>query len=171
MVIPESVAMTKIGILSDTHLNDLQKGLTFLDDLFKRHFQDVSLILHAGDVINPDIFMAFEGIPVYPVRGNMDPYVQGIPQKRIVTVEGYRIGLIHGWGSPKGLENRLIQEFDEQGLDAIVYGHSHQPANHFQNGLLFFNPGSATDKRRAEHCSIGILEINDGIRGRVINLD
>lgn len=163
--------MTRIGILSDTHLDDLRKGLTLLDDLYKNHFQDVSLILHAGDVINPDVFMAFEGVPVYAVRGNMDPHADGIPLKRIVTVGEYRIGLIHGWGPPDGLENRILKEFDGQNLDALVYGHSHQSANHFRNGLLLFNPGSATDKRRAEHCSIGILEIGDAIRGRVINLD
>lgn len=163
--------MTRIGILSDTHLDDPRKGLALLDDLYRNHFQGVSLILHAGDVINPDIFMAFEGVPVYAVRGNMDPYVDGIPLRRIVTVDGCRIGLVHGWGPSKGLESRILEEFGGQNLDALVYGHSHQPANHFRDGLLLFNPGSATDKRRAEHCSIGILEISDAIGGRIINLD
>ncbi|MFO7983747.1 MAG: metallophosphoesterase [Desulfuromonadales bacterium] len=163
--------MTRIGILSDTHLDDLRKGLTLLDDLYRNQFRDVSLILHAGDVVNPDIFMAFEGIPVYAVRGNMDPYVEGIPLRRIVTVDGYRIGLIHGWGPPEGLESRILREFGRQRLDALVYGHSHQPANHVMDGLLLFNPGSATEKRRAEYCSIGILEVSDAISGQIINLD
>jgi putative phosphoesterase len=162
--------MKKIGVLADTHFHDLQRGITFLDDLYRRFFQDVSLILHAGDMVNPDIFMAFEGIPVYSVRGNMDPYVQGVPIKRVVTVDQYRIGIIHGWGSPEGLENRILKEFCGQNLDALVYGHSHYPANHIRNGLLFFNPGSATDKRRADHCSVGILEIGDGISGKIIDI-
>ncbi|NIY15820.1 MAG: hypothetical protein GWM98_13445, partial [Nitrospinaceae bacterium] len=90
------------------------------------------------------------------VRGNMDPFVQGVPVKRVIEFAGHRIGLIHGWGPPEGLENRLLKEFCGENLDALVYGHSHYPANHECNGMLFFNPGSVTDKRRADHCSVGV---------------
>lgn len=163
--------MTGIGVLADTHLEDFPGGVRLLDDLYRRHLEGVSLILHAGDMVNPDIFSVFEGIPVYTVRGNMDPCVPGVPLKRVVEVEGFRIGLIHGWGPAEGIENRVLKEFWGQTIDALVYGHSHYPANHRRSGVLFFNPGSATDKRRAEHCSIGVLEISDGIRGRIINIE
>ncbi|NIQ97867.1 MAG: YfcE family phosphodiesterase [Desulfuromonadales bacterium] len=163
--------MTRIGVLADTHLNDAKRGVALLDEIYTRYFRDVSLIIHAGDVVNHDIFWAFEGIPVYAVRGNMDPFVQGVPVKRVIEIAGHRIGLIHGWGSPDGLENRILKEFCGQNLDALVYGHSHYPANHVRNGMLFFNPGSVTDKRRAEHCSVGVLEIDEKIHGRIIDID
>lgn len=163
--------MRRIGVLADTHLENLKNGVSFLEEIHERFFRDCSLILHAGDVINPDIFIAFEGIPVYAVRGNMDPAVGDIPVKRVVGVGDHRIGLIHGWGAPKGIEKRVVREFDGQNLDVIVYGHSHYPANHVREGLLLFNPGSATQKRRAENCSVGILEISDGISGRIIEID
>lgn len=163
--------MTKIGVLSDTHIHDLRTGIDFLQEIRDRHFQDVSCILHAGDTVNPDILMAFDDVPVYRVRGNMDPSEKGLVHKRVVPVDRFRVGLIHGWGAPQGLEERVLQEFSGQQLDVLVYGHSHYPVCHRRDGVLFFNPGSPTDRRSAPFHSVGLLEIGDTVRGRIINLD
>jgi hypothetical protein len=60
----------------------------------------------------------------------------------------------------------VIQQFPD--VDVIVYGHSHRPVNHIRNGILCFNPGTATGfSRNGEH-TIGILELGDTLRGRIV---
>lgn len=161
----------KIGVLSDTHFSDLSSGMKFLGRLAENTFRDVEIFLHAGDVVNHDVLMAFSGKKVHVVRGNMDPPVRGVPNRKIIELEGFRIGLIHGWGAPDTLEEKVIKEFAGQNLDVIVFGHSHYPVCHRRSGLLLFNPGSPTDRRSAPSHTVGMLEIGESIEGRIIHLD
>lgn len=163
--------MKRIGVLSDTHLPDSAAASIFLQELAARHFADVELILHAGDIVAPGVLAALAPCPVYGVRGNMDPPTPGFPHRRVIEVDGLRIGLIHGWGSPAGLVGRIRGEFAATPLDCLVFGHSHAPMCCRENGLLLFNPGSATDRRSMSRCSVGLLEVADGrIHGRIIML-
>jgi uncharacterized protein len=161
----------KIGVLSDTHIQSVKQGIDYLQALAKRHFADIEIILHAGDVVNPDILTALDDRTVHVVRGNMDPVVQGIPNRKIIEIGGFRIGLIHGWGAPDTLEERVLREFREERLDCVVFGHSHHPLCRRRDGVLLFNPGSPTDRRWAPFHSIGILELGDSIEGQIIRLD
>lgn len=162
--------MTRIGVLSDTHFTQAHSGIEFLSKLLRNEFNGVDMIFHAGDAVDPDIYIAFDKIPFYAVRGNMDPYTPGIPDYRVIEVEGHSIGLIHGWGATEDLEERVMEVFKGYEVDAIVYGHSHYPACHRMNGILLFNPGSAIEKRKAPEHTVGILEIEDTIEGRIIPL-
>jgi uncharacterized protein len=76
--------------------------------------------------------------------------------------------MIHGWGSPAGLEGKLAQKLGK--VDCIVFGHTHYPVNKKIDGIYFFNPGSAMDRRFARHRSVGILEMGFEINGSIINL-
>jgi hypothetical protein len=69
---------------------------------------------------------------------------------------------------PFGIENKLLKEVGR--VDCLVYGHTHRPANEVRDGILFFNPGSATDKRFASRNTIGILEVGEKINGKIIEL-
>ena len=111
LIVNERKIMTKIGVISDTHLPDSAEAMEFLQDLAREHFDGVDMIMHAGDVVSPDVLDIFTGTPVHVVRGNMDPAYPGIPAKKIVGVEGFRFGIMHGWGAPKGIEQRLLNEF------------------------------------------------------------
>ncbi|MDH3999578.1 MAG: metallophosphatase family protein [Desulfuromonadales bacterium] len=165
------MTMVKIGVLSDTHLPDSGEAMAFLAALAQHCFADVDMIIHAGDVVAPEILAAFGDIPVHAVRGNMDPAVSDIPVRKIVGVKGFRIGMIHGWGTAKGLEKRLLAEFASDRIDCLVFGHSHSPICEVKDGVLLFNPGSATDRRSAPSHTVGILEIDSEIRGRIVSLD
>jgi hypothetical protein len=155
----------KIGVISDTHLSRYHQGLA---DAIEKHFKDADLILHAGDVVEPQALDVFGGRKVMLVAGNMDSQAirDAAPVKRIIPVGHYRIGLIHGWGAPDGIEERLIKEFDA--IDVLVYGHTHHASTLIKNGVLFFNPGSATDRRFAPFTSVGILEIEREIKPSII---
>lgn len=178
----------KIGVISDTHLTDqgtssntglarmLEKvrgGRPPLDllELVAPHFEGVDAILHAGDMVDLSVFKVLESIaPVMAVSGNMDgPDVTlVVPSRRIETIGKFKIGLIHGSGSPFGLEEKLRPEFGE--VDCIVYGHTHIPCNEVRDGVLFFNPGSPTDRAFAPYNALGILTLDETIRGEIIRL-
>jgi uncharacterized protein len=157
----------KIGVISDTHLSGYDKGLRKTVD---EHFGDVSIIIHAGDLVDLHVLDVFADRDVRAVCGNMDyPSVrEKLPEQLLLEIRGFKLGVIHGWGSPAGIEERLLAKMGK--IDCIVYGHTHKPACHKSDGVFFFNPGSPTDKRFAAHRSIGILEIDKEITGRIINL-
>lgn len=161
----------RIGVLADTHLSDRRDDRIFLAELAARHFHDVSMILHAGDILAPGVLEALLPTPVYAVRGNMDPSSPETPQKRVVTAGGLRIGLIHGWGAGDAIVARILPEFSGITLNCLVFGHTHEPFCQWRDDLLLFNPGSATDRRRMPWESVGVLEIESGrIRGTIIPL-
>ncbi len=159
--------MMKIGILSDTHLRE--PGPEF-KGIIEFHFRDVEKILHAGDFVDQSIARYLSGQKeLIAVCGNMDPdeIRRAFPQKRLIELGGFKIGLIHGGGAPYGIESRVREEFDE--VDAIVYGHTHTPASHRTKDLLFFNPGSPT--RSFWHSpTLGILHIGEKIEGEIIKI-
>jgi len=161
----------RIGVLSDTHLPASPEAHDFLRSLIKDVFKSVDLILHAGDLVSPELLDAFYGYPFHAVRGNMDPASKDIPFKKVIHVREFAIGLIHGWGPVAGLEARVEEEFVGTHINCLVYGHSHRPVCHRHNGILFFNPGSATDRRSMDYHSVGLLEVADEIRGTIIRLD
>ena len=164
--------MIRIGVLADTHLPDTRAATALLQALAARHFQEVAMILHAGDIVAPGVLEGLAPCPVYGVRGNMDPAAPGFPHQRVVEVDGVRIGLIHGWGPPAGLADRVRAAFTGTALDCLVFGHSHKPLCRREGALLLFNPGSATDRRGQPSTSVGVLEIENGmIEGRIILLD
>lgn len=157
----------KIGVISDTHLQGYDERLK---TIIAEHFRDVDLVIHAGDLVDLRVLDIFEGKEVKAVCGNMDyPSVkETLPDQLIIEIQGFKLVVVHGWGAPDGIEERIMARTGD--LDCIVYGHSHKPACHKSNGVLFFNPGSPTDKRFAAHRSIGILEIDKEVSGRIINV-
>lgn len=157
----------KIGVIADTHLKSCDEKLRII---FEDYFSDVGLILHAGDLVDISVLDAFEGKEVKAVCGNMDPpeVKKMLPDKLVLDLNGYKVGLIHGWGIPFGMEKKLRREFGD--IDCMVYGHTHRAVNRVRGNVLFFNPGSATDKRFSENNTIGILEINDKITGKIIEI-
>jgi predicted phosphodiesterase len=64
-----------------------------------------------------------------------------------------------------------MNEFSDDDIDALVFGHSHRPLCHRYEGVLLFNPGSAADRREADHHTVGLLEVGSSIEGRIINID
>ncbi len=157
----------KVGVISDTHIPNRAKEIP---EKVIELFSDAALILHAGDIVDKSVIEKLETIAkVEVVKGNMDEPDIPFPVKKVLNVEAIRIGLIHGFGSPFGIRNRIRKEFDE--IDIIVYGHSHKPYNKTENGVLFFNPGTPTDKIFALYNSVGILEIKgDSVKGQIIRL-
>jgi uncharacterized protein len=176
----------KVGVISDTHLADsgvrkiatkiIQKVSVdneTLKVMLEHHFKGVSVILHAGDLVNLSVTAMLESFgKVYAVAGNMDPSEvrAKLPEKLVVELGKFRIGLIHGWGSPNGLSQKVRAQFAGEKLDCVVFGHSHSPYDQVEDGVLMFNPGSPTDRRFAPRRTIGILHLEDKIWGEHIEM-
>lgn len=158
----------KIGVVSDTHGRALPAQM--LDD-----FKNVQLIVHAGDMCRLETYEQLAKIAeVKAVSGNMDgPQItKHFPVKEILSCGRFQIGLIHGEGPPQGLIGRIQEQFKNQKLDAVIFGHSHEPCNIVMDGTLFFNPGSPNDNVFAPYCSYGILEVSQktGIKGKIVKV-
>jgi putative phosphoesterase len=129
------------------------------------------MILHAGDIVSLSVLHRLEQQGVIAVCGNMDDYeiIGALPQMRVVSAAGKRMGLIHGWGSREGLQRRILQRFQDPRPDLIVFGHSHTPFWGTVEGIPMFNPGQAVIRIRDG--SVGIIEIEgDKVEGRFIPL-
>jgi putative phosphoesterase len=158
-----------LGIISDTHLTQVSSAFKLAEQLLDGPFAGVDAILHAGDIVIADLESCFAGIPFYAVQGNMDTGSPDLPLKRILKVAGYRIGLIHGWGSPSAVPRNVLKEFSGDDLDMLIFGHSHTPYHAVVGSTLLFNPGSAMDHRgNADSCSVGLVELGRKIYARHI---
>jgi putative phosphoesterase len=157
----------KIGVISDTHLREPHSEFK---KMIGSHFKNVEMILHAGDFVDRSIaeYLSSQN-ELIAVCGNMDtPDIRRtFPVKRIVEIGRFKIGLIHGGGSPFGIESRIREEFDR--VDAIVYGHTHTPTNHRVKNIYLFNPGSPT-RSSIERATLGILYVGEKIEGEIITI-
>lgn len=157
----------KIVVMSDTHLGEVAEGFKTLCSEF---CDDADMVIHLGDWEKVAVLNYMEQYPLEAVAGNMDenPIQQRLPGKKVVKAGPFRLGISHGWGPPGGIRGRLEQQFT--GVDAILYGHTHQPLILNENGLLWFNPGSVFLGRGALQRSIGLLRIQDKIEAEIIGI-
>ncbi|WP_201716243.1 metallophosphoesterase family protein [Rossellomorea arthrocnemi] len=151
----------KIVIVSDTHLPGKGKELPAI---LQKDLMESDLIIHGGDFKTLDVYKEFmEYGELIGVVGNVDsPELQSLlPKKRIVERNGLKVGVVHGDGKEKTTEKRALEAFEEGDVDVIIFGHSHIPFSRFMKGVLLFNPGSPTDKRKLPFYSHGVLTIED----------
>lgn len=161
----------RIGVIADTHI---PRAADKLPRRVYELFAAVDLILHAGDLVEWSVMEQLAKIaPVEAVSGNMDsPMVLNrLPAKKIIRVGEVKIGLIHGSGTPAGLEERVRRAFINEDVRIIVFGHSHSPLNETKEGKFLLNPGSPTDKVFASVNSVGILEVSSrDVRAEIIRI-
>lgn len=162
--------MIRIGVISDTHSLSFEAWPKKLVSALS----DVDIILHAGDLVTLVVLEGLKKIcpEVYAVWGNMDPpeVKRALPDVQLIPIKQVKIGLTHGAGAPFNLIDTLKLRFKNKQVDCIVYGHSHFPRNEIHQGILYFNPGSPTDKTFTPYNSYGILEIGRKIAGRIIKI-
>lgn len=159
----------RIGIISDTHI---PKRAPRVPDTALRHFEDVELILHAGDLSSLAVVNQLEAYaPVLAVQGNVElpEVVAALPIKREIVVGGCAIGLVHILGDRAHHRRNARREFPDARV--VVFGHSHIPYVEDADGLLLVNPGSPTDRRTQPHFTLARLTIEDAApRAEIITL-
>ena len=159
----------KILVLSDTHIPVAAQDLP--EEIYKA-IEGVDMIFHTGDFIDVSVYEKLKSMKeIKAVCGNMDSreLCDILKPKEIINIGKFKIGLTHGHGAPSEIMPTVRKEFDK--IDVLVFGHSHAAMNVVKDGVLYFNPGSSTDKIFASKNSYGILEITDkGVEGTIIDI-
>lgn len=138
----------RIGVISDTH------GLLRPEAVAR--LAGVDRILHAGDIGRPEVIEGLRRIaPVDAIRGNVDTgaWADAWPETLTVAIGGRHIHLVHA---------REWLRIDPATVDAVISGHSHQPAITAPSGILHLNPGSAGPRRFRLPVTLAILEAGEG---------
>jgi putative phosphoesterase len=136
-----SASPVRIGVISDTH--------GALDPTVLDVFAGVVQIIHAGDIVDPDILTMLESVaPVVAVAGNVEPpeLAERLPREAAGVVGGVRYVVGH---KKKRLFKRLAAGDLSGGAagghpDLVVFGHDHVPSVAWVDGTLYLNPGSAS---------------------------
>ena len=138
----------KVGLISDTHSLLRPEALEAM--------RGCDRIVHAGDIGDASILESLARIaPVTPVRGNNDraAWADAVAQSEMLRIEDAWIYVIHD-----------LAELDidpaAAGVDAVVAGHTHQPAARSEKGILYVNPGSAGPRRFKLPVSVGYLHVD-----------
>ncbi len=161
--------MKNVLVISDTHL----KRPDGLPQKIIEQLNIADLAIHAGDVVTLDVLNGLRDLTkVVAVCGNMDQDAvrNALKTKTTIQIEGLKIGIIHGAGSPNNIEYRIRSEFTD--VQIIIYGHSHLPVIDEWDDIIMFNPGSAIDNRFTPQPTFGWMVL-DGVRftGQIISLD
>ncbi|HEY9773080.1 MAG TPA: metallophosphoesterase family protein [Planktothrix sp.] len=157
----------RIAVLADTHI---PKRAATLPAAAWQLLKGADAIIHAGDVLTRSFLDELAKIaPLYAVRGNNDTTLEELPESLELNLGGIPIAVIHDSGDKKGRAARMRRRFPKARV--VVFGHSHIPWNENSDGLLLFNPGSPTDRRKQPECTMGILTVNaKDVHGEIIAL-
>ena len=150
--------MTRIAVISDTHGKSL--------DVLPREIYDevvaADIVVHCGDYDRLPLLNQLRQVSkrFVGVFGNIDSVDirDMLPEKAVFEVEGRRIGVIHPhWGGPPfGIEEAIAKQFE--GVDMILFGHTHDVFYGTIDGVVFLNPGQAYRSFR-ESASVGIITV------------
>ena len=139
--------MNVVGVISDTHGLLRPEAVDAL--------RGSELIIHAGDVGDPDVLERLAGIaPTIAVRGNVDtaPWARSLPATEIIEIGDIQLYMLHDLAT-------LDLDPKAAGWAAVIYGHSHKPKAEMRGGVLFLNPGSAGPRRFSLPVTVARLRV------------
>jgi putative phosphoesterase len=152
----------RIGLVSDTHGH--------VDPKLAELFAGCEAILHAGDIVKPEILAVLEAIaPVTAIRGNNDegtPLAR-LPETALVPLGALTALVVHDLGPrdrPKPPARALLSR---RRPEIVVHGHSHRPGAAIVGATLFVNPGSAGPRRFSLPRAAALLTV----RGRAARVE
>jgi putative phosphoesterase len=179
----------RIGLISDTHIPVAARHLW--PQIYEA-FRGVDLIMHAGDLMVPDVIDWLEDVaPVMAVQGNGDytgwersvaPQDPRLSESKVLSVDGpdarsLRIGLVHDFQLPEAPPLRtmdgLMQHYFGGPVNVIVRGSTHAAEITTVKGVLIVNPGSPTfpNHQSSRLGTLAFLDIDAGrIRPSILQL-
>jgi len=135
--------MTRIVVIADTHA----RSVDALPQELLKIVAEGDIVVHCGDYTSIAVLRELKALSkrFIGVYGNIDPKEirDELPQKAVFEVEGKKIGVIHPhWGGPPwGIEEDIAREFE--GVDIILFGHTHDLCHETKDNVVFLNPGQA----------------------------
>ena len=146
----------KILVMSDSHssLRFMRRAIVAVKP---------SAVVHLGDYAEDGQTLAEENpqLPFHIVGGNCDRHRDGMYREMLCyQVCGVKLLMVHGHNHHvKSSLFSLLQDARAQGVDGVLFGHTHVPyCQKEPDGLVVFNPGSCA----SDSGSVGLLETEDG---------
>ena len=137
-----------VAVISDTHLESPDR---YLDAVFRKYCLPADALLHCGDCVGEETWAFLNTHPhFFAVQGNCDlpPLTGALPVLREVELNGFTIGMAHGWGPRSQVGATVAAQFD--GVDLVCYGHTHIRDWRMIGGARLLNPGSVFWPRSGE---------------------
>jgi len=141
--------MTNVAVISDTHGMLLREVVA--------EIQDCAHIIHAGDIVKEtdlDELRLYGSI--YAVRGNNDLWQEGL--RDLATVLRFRIEGV----SFLMAHDRYDIPRDLDGVQVVIFGHSHRYCEEWVDGRLWLNPGSCGRSRFGSDVTMAKMKIQNG---------
>lgn len=180
----------RIGLISDTHIPSYGKEPP---SQVIEAFQDVDLILHAGDIYIESCIEWLERIaPVEVTTSWFSSNAEAAPRtgsSRVLEIGGYAIGLVHKLELTPMPEDvfpgRIAQDYPDveslpaeledffgKPVDIVVFGYTHEALVETHQGILFVNPGSANMvKQIVKLGTVALLELTpEGPEAKLLEL-
>lgn len=142
--------MRKIAVISDTH-NVLRPQVV-------EEIKKCDALIHAGDFTSEAILDELRRLTqVWVVRGNNDKTWAGALKDTLrFEIDGVHFFLTH--------DRRDIAR-DLNGIDVVIFGHSHKYFQDIIDGRLWLNPGGCGRPRFAQPLTMAILTIENPVAG------
>ena len=139
----------RVAVISDSH--------GFLRREVVAEIQDCTHIIHAGDIVKEtDLDELRLYGSVYAVRGNNDLWQPGLRDLAGIlrfTIAGVSFLMTHDrYDVPRNLE----------GIQAVIYGHTHRYSEEWAEGRLWLNPGSCGYARFGGDVTMAKMRLKGG---------
>ena len=154
------IKMYRIGVISDTRIHSENEKLP---EKVIEAFENVDLILHAGNIFKEHVLERLEEIaPVHAVRGALDKpedFTRELPEKKILKIDDYRIGLFNEFPG-----NKVAME---HGINILIHGNTCIPRIKESKEIrLILNPGTPFAKHSLKYKNGTIILLK--MRGQML---
>lgn len=139
--------MKKIGVISDTH--------DVLRDDVREILKTCDAVIHAGDITTETVLEELRRMgSIYAVRGNNDRKLR----KTLNQILRFEIEDVHFFMTHdrRNVSRRL------DGVDVVIFGHSHKYFQEMVDGRLWLNPGSCGRPRFGGALSMAVMQVSQG---------
>lgn len=145
----------KIIVVSDSHNN-----FRALEKVIGNIYADIYIHLGDGERELNTICMMYHDKQIYHVSGNCD-FASLSPNELLLCPDDKNvIYAVHGhMHNVKYSLETLKSVARGKGANIILYGHTHERHNEYDNGLYILNPGSVSCPRDGNKPSFGVIEL------------
>ena len=165
----------KIIVIGDTHISNFNE----LPPEMLKAILSADRVIHVGDYTSKNILdelIKLKGPQFVGVYGNADPLSirNRVLEKEIIEVNSNKIGITHPaiGGTYENTKKKVLRSFKDDSVDAIIYGHTHDPLIENFNGIILVNPGKGYIEKEyfGSPTSYAILTLDDKIHAEIISI-
>ncbi len=157
----------RILVISDSH-----GSLANLEKVLDMH-PEAEHVIFLGDGVREaeEASFIYDNMQFHLVAGNCD-FGSSYPSTAVTEIAGKRILYTHGHTmNVKYGYNAAIERAKAEGADILLFGHTHEAAVRYCDGLYLMNPGSVSRPRGSYYGSYGYIDIvYGGVMTAVVEL-